>query len=186
MPHNYPKLLSPARIGGLELRNRVVMAAMGTNYATADGYCSEQLMAYYEARAAGGVGLIVLETSAALFPAGASMPNTIAFSSDEFLPGLSRAGCEGPPPRREDRRPAQPQRQDGPGGYRRRAAHSGSLEEAPARSDMFGTDPHGSRHFHQGSGPDGKAAILRDDRAADCRHRRRLLPMPPPGPARRL
>lgn len=89
MPHRYPTLLSPGRIAGLELGNRIVMAAMGTNYAHADGHCSEQLMAYYEARAAGGVGLIVLETSAALFPAGASMPNTIAFSSDEFLPGLT-------------------------------------------------------------------------------------------------
>ncbi len=89
MPHKFPHLLSPARIAGLELRNRIVMAAMGTNFAAADGHCTEQLIAYYEARAAGGVGLIVLETSAALFPNGASMPNTIAFSSDEFLPGLT-------------------------------------------------------------------------------------------------
>ncbi len=89
MPHNFPHLLSPAPIAGLKLRNRIVMAAMGTNFAAADGHCTEQLIAYYEARAAGGVGLIVLETSAALFPNGASMPNTIAFSSDEFLPGLT-------------------------------------------------------------------------------------------------
>lgn len=89
MPQNFPTLLSPTRIAGLELRNRIVMAAMGTNFAAADGHCTEQLIAYYEARAAGGVGLIVLETSAALFPNGASMPNTIAFSSDEFLPGLT-------------------------------------------------------------------------------------------------
>lgn len=89
MPHSYPHLLSAARIAGLELRNRIVMAAMGTNFAAASGHCTEQLIAYYEARAAGGVGLIVLETSAALFPNGASMPNTIAFSSDEYLPGLT-------------------------------------------------------------------------------------------------
>ena len=157
MPHNYPKLLSPARIGGLELRNRVVMAAMGTNYATADGYCSEQLMAYYEARAAGGVGLIVLETSAALFPAGASMPNTIAFSSDEFLPGLSELAA------RVHRHGAKIVAQ---------LNHSGKMAQedtaagrpipvpskiAPARSDMFPVLTRAEAGtFIKAAGPDGK------------------------------
>jgi 2,4-dienoyl-CoA reductase-like NADH-dependent reductase (Old Yellow Enzyme family)/NADPH-dependent 2,4-dienoyl-CoA reductase/sulfur reductase-like enzyme len=89
MPHHYRHLLSPGRIGNLELRNRIVMAAMGTNFAAADGHCTERLIAYYEARAKGGAGLLVLETSAALWPSGASMPNTIAFSDDVFLPGLT-------------------------------------------------------------------------------------------------
>ncbi len=88
MSNNFRHLLSPGRIAGIELRNRIVMAAMGTNFAAADGHCSEQLIAYYETRARGGAGLIVLETSAALWPNGASMPNTLAFSGDEFIPGL--------------------------------------------------------------------------------------------------
>ena len=89
MPHHYPHLLSPGRIGGMKLRNRIVLAAMGTNFAATDGHCTERLIAYYEARARGGAGLLVLETSAALWPSGASMPNTIAFSDDRFIPGLS-------------------------------------------------------------------------------------------------
>ena len=89
MSQNYPKLLSAGRIGGMQLRNRIVMAAMGTNFATPQGHCSEQLIAYYEARAKGGTGLLVLETSAAFWPRGATMPNTVGFSKDEFLPGLS-------------------------------------------------------------------------------------------------
>ncbi|MBK6510366.1 MAG: FAD-dependent oxidoreductase [Haliea sp.] len=88
MSHHYPHLLSPGRIGGMALRNRIVMAAMGTNFAAADGHCTERLIAYYEARARGGAGLLVLETSAALWPSGASMPNTVGFSDDRFLPGL--------------------------------------------------------------------------------------------------
>lgn len=88
MAHRYRHLLSPGRIGGMELRNRIVMAAMGTNYAARDGHCTEQLIAYYEARARGGAGLLLLETSAAFWPCGASMPNTIAFSDDRFIPGL--------------------------------------------------------------------------------------------------
>jgi len=89
MSHRHPHLLSPGRIGGMELSNRIVMAAMGTNFAATDGHCTERLIAYYEARAKGGAGLLVLETSAALWPSGASMPNTVAFSDDRFIPGLS-------------------------------------------------------------------------------------------------
>jgi 2,4-dienoyl-CoA reductase (NADPH2) len=133
------------------------MAAMGTNYATADGHCSEQLMAYYEARAAGGVGLIVLETSAALFPAGASMPNTIAFSSDEFLPGLTELAA------RVHRHGAKLVAQ---------LNHSGKMAQedtaagrpipvpskiAPARSDMFPVLTRAEAGtFIKAAGPDGK------------------------------
>ena len=89
MPERYPHLLSPGRIGGMALRNRLALAAMGTNFASPDGHCTERLIAYYEARAKGGAGLLVLETSAAFWPNGASMPNTIGFSEDRFLPGLT-------------------------------------------------------------------------------------------------
>lgn len=84
----HPLLASPAFIGNLELKNRMIMAAMGSNFASQDGHASEQLAAYYEERARGGVGLIILETSAITWPAGASMPNMIGFSKDEFIPTL--------------------------------------------------------------------------------------------------
>jgi 2,4-dienoyl-CoA reductase (NADPH2) len=84
----YPLLASPASIGNLKLRNRMIMAAMGSNFASEDGHINEQLTAYYEKRAQGGIGLIILETSAITWPAGASMPNMIGFSKDEFIPSL--------------------------------------------------------------------------------------------------
>ena len=84
----HPLLASPAFIGNLELKNRMIMAAMGSNFASEDEHASEQLTAYYEERARGGVGLIILETSAITWPAGASMPNMIGFSKDEFIPTL--------------------------------------------------------------------------------------------------
>ena len=84
----HPLLASPSFIGNLELKNRMVLAAMGSNFASDDGHTSEQLNAYYEERARGGVGLIILETSAITWPAGASMPNMIGFSKDEFIPDL--------------------------------------------------------------------------------------------------
>ena len=85
---NHGILNSPASIGTMQLKNRFVLAAMGSNYATTDGHCSEQLIAYYEARAKGGTGLLILETTSVSWPAGCSMPNMVGFSDDCFLPGL--------------------------------------------------------------------------------------------------
>ena len=56
----YPHLASPGQIGQLTLPNRFIMTAMGSNYAETDGRCGERLKAYYEERARGGAGLIIL------------------------------------------------------------------------------------------------------------------------------
>ena len=75
MSPRYAHLLSPGRIGGMALRNRIALAAMGTNFAALDGHCTERLLAYYEARAKGGAGLLVLECLAEMGPrAGAAAP----------------------------------------------------------------------------------------------------------------
>lgn len=55
----YDTLFSPASIGRLTIPNRVVMTAMGTNLAKAGGGVSADLIAFYEARARGGTGLII-------------------------------------------------------------------------------------------------------------------------------
>ena len=84
----YNRILESGSISDLALKNRIMLAPMGTNLAEADGYCGEPLIDYYEARARGGTGLIILETAAVAWPAGSTMPNTIGFSEDRFLPGL--------------------------------------------------------------------------------------------------
>ncbi len=56
----YRHLFQPLRIGPLTVRNRIVFSAHLTNYAH-EGHPSEQHAAYYAARAAGGVGLIITE-----------------------------------------------------------------------------------------------------------------------------
>ena len=53
-------LWSPLQLGPVTVRNRVVFSAHLTNYAE-DGLPTEQHAAYYEARAAGGAGLIITE-----------------------------------------------------------------------------------------------------------------------------
>jgi 2,4-dienoyl-CoA reductase-like NADH-dependent reductase (Old Yellow Enzyme family)/NADH dehydrogenase FAD-containing subunit len=81
-------LLSPGRIGVLEVRNRIVMAPMGSNLGEPTGHAGERLIRYYEARARGGVGLIIVGVGAVAHPAGVCIPNQVAISNDAFLPGL--------------------------------------------------------------------------------------------------
>jgi 2,4-dienoyl-CoA reductase (NADPH2) len=57
----YQHLFSPLAIGSLTIQNRIVFSAHLTNYARQDGKPSDQHAAYYEARAAGGAGLIITE-----------------------------------------------------------------------------------------------------------------------------
>ena len=45
----HPALMSPGRIGNLTLRNRTLLAAMGTEYVEEDGSIGERAIAYYEA-----------------------------------------------------------------------------------------------------------------------------------------
>ena len=53
-------LWTPLALGPVTVRNRIVFSAHLTNYAQ-DGLPTEQHAAYYEARAAGGAGLIITE-----------------------------------------------------------------------------------------------------------------------------
>lgn len=58
---SFDHLLSRGQINKLHLKNRIVMAPMGTFSDNRDGSVSAQQLQYYETRAAGGVGLIMLE-----------------------------------------------------------------------------------------------------------------------------
>ncbi|HJP39553.1 MAG TPA: FAD-dependent oxidoreductase [Gammaproteobacteria bacterium] len=79
-------LMEPGRIGSMETKNRVIMAAMGIRGTTdEDGYWGERTQAFYAARAAGGVGMILPEmvfVSRALEPAASSC---IDLASDAHL-----------------------------------------------------------------------------------------------------
>lgn len=53
-------LFRPISIGGLQLANRIVMGPMALGDASADGSPTAQTLAFFETRARGGVGLIIL------------------------------------------------------------------------------------------------------------------------------
>ncbi len=84
----YSHLLAPGRIGTLETRNRIVVAAMGVSLSEADGTVGERLIAYHEEQARGGAGLITSGVMGVAWPVGAVQPNQTAISDDRFIPGL--------------------------------------------------------------------------------------------------
>ena len=82
-------LLTPASIGAVEISNRIVMPPMTTRTAEEDGTVTEDTIAYYVARARGGVGLITVEM-AAPEKAGRHRRRELGIHDDRFLPGLTR------------------------------------------------------------------------------------------------
>jgi 2,4-dienoyl-CoA reductase-like NADH-dependent reductase (Old Yellow Enzyme family)/thioredoxin reductase len=82
-------LFRPVRIGGLALKNRAVMPAMGTGYGTAEGEVSDRLLAYLRQRAEGGVGLIVTEVCA-VHPLGKGFPRELQLYDDSCLRGMEK------------------------------------------------------------------------------------------------
>lgn len=57
----YEHLSAPGRIGSLTIKNRMAMTAASASLSEPDGTMTEDMLAYYEARAKGGVGLIITE-----------------------------------------------------------------------------------------------------------------------------
>jgi 2,4-dienoyl-CoA reductase-like NADH-dependent reductase (Old Yellow Enzyme family) len=83
------RLFEPGRIGPLLLKNRVIMAPMTTRKADAEGCVTQAGIAYYKARAQGGVGLITVEM-AAPERVGKHRHFELGLYDDRFLLGLTR------------------------------------------------------------------------------------------------
>jgi 2,4-dienoyl-CoA reductase-like NADH-dependent reductase (Old Yellow Enzyme family) len=82
-----PSLFEPGRIGQVEVPNRVVMASMTTRGADTEGFVTPQTIAYFGARARGGVGLITVEM-ASPERCGRHRRREPGIYDDRFLPGL--------------------------------------------------------------------------------------------------
>ncbi len=57
----YDKLLAPYTLKNVELKNRLVVTAMVTNYCKEDGFLTDRWMRYHEEKAKGGWGMIITE-----------------------------------------------------------------------------------------------------------------------------
>ncbi len=83
------KLFEPTRIGTMELKNRLVGAAMNSRLAEPGGYVSQRIVNHYVRRAQGGVGLIVVADG------GVSLIHVnghtqLRIADDSFIPGLAK------------------------------------------------------------------------------------------------
>ncbi len=81
-------LFQEGRIGNLWLKNRLIQAPMHSRFATEFGEVDERLIAYLEARARGGVGLIILENTAIDWVYGRAAGNPVRIDDDVFVTGL--------------------------------------------------------------------------------------------------
>lgn len=57
---NYDRLFTPFKIGNIEVKNRIVFSPMGTNSSHIDGTIADDEIKYFEERARGGVGMIIM------------------------------------------------------------------------------------------------------------------------------
>nr|WP_288663840.1 hypothetical protein [uncultured Anaerostipes sp.] len=71
------KVFEPLKINQMELKNRMVVSAMVTNYCSEDGMATEKFIAYHEHKAKGGWGLIITEDYLVLY----------RMSAVEYVPG---------------------------------------------------------------------------------------------------
>jgi NAD(H)-dependent 7beta-hydroxy-3-oxo-delta4-cholenoic acid oxidoreductase len=83
------QLFTPIFIGTMEVKNRIVMAPMATDYAASDGSVSQRLIDYLAARAEGGVGLITCEMTT-IDEFSPYVLRTVALWDDKFVPGFKR------------------------------------------------------------------------------------------------
>ncbi|TCL00336.1 2,4-dienoyl-CoA reductase-like NADH-dependent reductase (Old Yellow Enzyme family) [Shimia isoporae] len=82
-------LFTPVDLGKLQVKNRVAMAPMTRMYSPGNVPNSKNI-AYYKARAEGGVGLIITEGTFVGHKAAIAYPNVPAFSGDDSLAGWKK------------------------------------------------------------------------------------------------
>ena len=86
----YENLFKRGSIGNIDIKNRVVMPAMGTFLNLANGEISDHTIAYFEARAKGGVGLIITEFTAVVDRQGNSGITHPRVDDIVYIPMLGR------------------------------------------------------------------------------------------------
>lgn len=79
------KLFTPLKIGPMELKNRIAMAPMTLGLESEDGTISETLTKFWEERAKGGVGLIIVDV-VTVDGAVPYLGNTISLHDDQLIP----------------------------------------------------------------------------------------------------
>ena len=89
MIKEYKHLFTPGKIGAMALKNRIVLPPMGTGFHDEGGYVSQRFIDYLEARAKGGVGLIIIEVTAPSVQCNVSN-HQLTLGNDSYIPGFKK------------------------------------------------------------------------------------------------
>lgn len=89
----YQNIFNPLTVKNMTIKNRIVMTPMGTNYGEQNGEMSFLHMDYYEQRAKGGVGLIIVENASVDSPQGSNGTTQLRIDHDNYIPRLFKL-CE--------------------------------------------------------------------------------------------
>ena len=93
MKSKYKHILSPMTIRHMTVKNRIVMMPMGTNFGEQNGEMSFLHINYYEQRAKGGTGLLIVENASVDSPQGSNGTTQLRIDSDNYIPRLYKL-CE--------------------------------------------------------------------------------------------
>lgn len=91
--NKYKKLFSPITVKNVTIPNRVVMTPMGTNFGEQNGEMSFLHIDYYEQRAMGGAGLLIVENACVDYPGGSNGTTQLRIDHDNYMPRLYKL-CE--------------------------------------------------------------------------------------------
>lgn len=90
MKVEFKYLFEPFRFRTFEVKNRIVMPPMAIYIPGSEGFVHQRLIDYYEARARGGVGYIVVNATVVSEPSGRSHPNQTRITDDKYIPGFRK------------------------------------------------------------------------------------------------
>ncbi len=87
----YPHIFSPLKIGTVEVKNRIKYASTETNFNSNDGFVSDKEVAYMEAQAKGGAGIVTTQGAYA-DPKGEGQGyvGMMGIWDDKYIPGLKK------------------------------------------------------------------------------------------------
>ena len=88
MKSSYRHIFEPLTVRRMTMKNRIMMTPMGTNYGEQSGEMSFLHINYYEQRAKGGTGLIMVENASVDSPEGSNGTTQLRIDHDNYIPRL--------------------------------------------------------------------------------------------------
>lgn len=91
MSSRFARLMEPGKIGSITTKNHLIKTANGTSYIEHEtGFVGDRALAYYDALAKGGVGLLIVESCGVEFPLACQhVEAQFRLSDDIYIPSYS-------------------------------------------------------------------------------------------------